>query len=216
VARLTLAHVLARITTEHGPTFANVTEEKLQTQIDKLDDDDDDADMEDVNPNNDAKQVTREDLIKIVQYPPTVDSVNRRVAFEESSLAQDFTSLLLSSARPAAGGASMSPALKAVVPLGALSGARIFPQPSQKVDLDVSIGWKKSALEGASQTLLSTADRMTRNLGNTGRFVDGVLKIRAAGWGIVQMPAGGGEAQQGVLKVYYGFQKGMSFGAINL
>lgn len=69
MARLTLAHVLARITTEHGPTFANVTEEKLQTQIDKLDDEDD-ADMEDINPNNDAKQVTREDLIKIVQYSP--------------------------------------------------------------------------------------------------------------------------------------------------
>jgi mediator of RNA polymerase II transcription subunit 17 len=132
-----------------------------------------------------------------------------RVAFEESSLAQDFTSLLLSSVRPAAGGASMSPALKAAVPLGALGGARILPQGSQKADLAVSIGWKKSALEAASQTLIAAADRIARGSGETGRFVTGVLKIRAAGWGIVQMPSGGGEAQQGVLKVFYGFQKGI-------
>jgi mediator of RNA polymerase II transcription subunit 17 len=133
----------------------------------------------------------------------------RRVAFEESSLAQDFTSLLLSSVRPAAGGASMSPALKAAVPLGTLGSARIFPQAPAKSDFAVSIGWKKAALESAGQTLMDTADRMVRGTGEAGRFVDGVLKVRAAGWGIVQMPAGGGEAQQGVLKVYYGFQKGL-------
>ena len=104
----------------------------------------------------------------------------------------------------------MSPALKAAVPLGALGGARIFPQTQQKPDLAVSIGWKKSALEGASQTLIAAADRLARNVGETGRFIDRVLEIRAAGWAIVQMPAGGGEAQQGVLKVYYGFQKGIS------
>ncbi|SRR5579862_1271678 len=131
-----------------------------------------------------------------------------RVAFEESSLAQDFISLLLSSVRPAAGGASMSPTLKAAVPLGSLAGARIFPQ-GQKQDLDISIGWKKSALEDASQTLIKAADRMSHDSGGTGKFVEGVLKIRAAGWGIVQMPATGGETQQGILKVFYGFQKGI-------
>jgi Subunit 17 of Mediator complex len=103
----------------------------------------------------------------------------------------------------------MSPALKAAVPTGALGGARIFPQASTNNDFAVSIGWKKAALESASQTLMAAADRMVRDSGEAGRFVDGVLKVRAAGWGIVQMPAGGGEAQQGVLKVYYGFQKGL-------
>jgi mediator of RNA polymerase II transcription subunit 17, fungi type len=131
-----------------------------------------------------------------------------RVAFEESSLAQDFISLLLSSVRPAAGGASMSPALKAAVPVGSLAGARIFPQ-GQKQELDISIGWKKSALEDACQTLIKAADRMSQDSGGAGKFVEGVLKIRAAGWGIVQMPATGGEAQQGILKVFYGFQKGI-------
>jgi len=124
-------------------------------------------------------------------------------------LAQDFISLLLSSVRPAAAGASMSPTLKAAVPMGALGGAAIFAQP-QKPDIAVSLGWKKAAIEGASQNLLAAADRLAMNSGETSKFVEGVLKIRAAGWAIVQMPAGGGDAQQGVLKVFYGFQKGKS------
>src|SRR5579862_1910747 len=124
-----------------------------------------------------------------------------RTAYEESSLAQDFISLLLSSVRPAAGGASMSAALKQAVPVGALAGVRVVPQQPPAEDFTVSVGWKKSALEGASRTLSEAADRLAENTGGTGGFVEGVLKIRAAGWTIVQMPAGGGEAQQGVLKV---------------
>jgi hypothetical protein len=104
----------------------------------------------------------------------------------------------------------MSAALKHAVPVGALTGARIFPQQTQNPDFPISIGWKKSALEAASQTLMSAADRLQENTGSTGGFVEGVLKVRGAGWTIVQMPAGGGESQQGVLKVHYGFQKGKS------
>jgi hypothetical protein len=103
----------------------------------------------------------------------------------------------------------MSPALKNVVPLGALSGGRIFP-PQQKPDLALTIGWKKSAIDSVSQTLLAAAEKLSQESGETNKFVEGVLKIRAAGWAIVQMPAGG-DAQQAVLKVFYGFQKGINF-----
>jgi len=101
----------------------------------------------------------------------------------------------------------MSAALKQSVPVGSLLGARTFP-PQTQPQHSVSIGWKKSALEGASQTLILAAERLAENTGGTGGFVEEVLKVRAAGWAIVQMPGGGGETQQGVLKVYYGFQKG--------
>ena len=154
------------------------------------------------------KAISRDELIKIVQY-----SISRlaiadiRTAVEESCLAQDFISLLLSAVRPAAGGASMSPALKNAVPVGALGVARTFPQ-QQKPDLAVTIGWKKSAIESASQTLLAAADRLSQHAGQKNRFVEGVVKIRSAGWAIVQMPANAGDAQQSMLKVYYGFQKG--------
>ena len=103
----------------------------------------------------------------------------------------------------------MSPALKNAVPFGALSGGRIFPQ-QQKPDLAVTIGWKKSAIDSASETLLAAAEKSSRDSGEMSKFVQGVLKIRAAGWAIVQIPVGG-EAQQGVLKVFYGFQKGIYF-----
>jgi hypothetical protein len=66
VTRLTLAHVLARITTEYGPTFANVTEDKLQAQISSSQDQD--VVMENASPTPDVtKSISREELIKIVQ-----------------------------------------------------------------------------------------------------------------------------------------------------
>jgi len=66
VTRLTLAHILARITAEYGPTFASVTEEKLQAEIEKSQDKD--VEMEDVAPTEEnANLVTREELQKLVQ-----------------------------------------------------------------------------------------------------------------------------------------------------
>jgi mediator of RNA polymerase II transcription subunit 17, fungi type len=129
------------------------------------------------------------------------------MALEESSLAQDFTSLLLSSVRPAAGGASLSPALKAAVPLGALGASKIAYQP-EKTHLVYSIGWKKAALEQSSRTLLAAADTMSAASGGITKFIKGVLEVRSSGWGIVQMPFTGGEPKLGSLKVLYGFQKG--------
>ena len=67
VTRLTLAQALARITSEYGPGFANVTEEKLQAQIDKPQDED--VEMEDVGGKDETtKTITREELVKTVQY----------------------------------------------------------------------------------------------------------------------------------------------------
>jgi len=162
--------------------------------------------MEDVgHPEETRKAVTREELQKIVQYNQLYSkALTLRIAYDQSLLAQDFISLLLSTARPAAGSAGMSPTLKTAVPLGALGGSRIAPS-AQTSDASISIGWKKSALESASQNLIAAAERLTGNSGGTSKFVEGVLNIRASGWGIVQMP---GEAQQSALKVFYGFQKG--------
>jgi Subunit 17 of Mediator complex len=104
----------------------------------------------------------------------------------------------------------MSPALKAAVPAGSLATARIAPQVGQSTaDTEVAIGWKVSALKQAGESLSSAADRLGAHTGSTETFINAVLKVREAGWGIVQLPsAGDGQMQLGTLKVYYGFQKG--------
>ena len=69
VTRLTLSHVLAQITTQYGPTFANVTEDKLQSLVD--DQKPDDVAMEDAGTQEDSsKATTREELIKTLQFGP--------------------------------------------------------------------------------------------------------------------------------------------------
>jgi hypothetical protein len=85
VTRLTLAQVLARITSEYGPTFANITEENLQVQIDKQQSGD--VEMEDVPDKDDSKKpITREELIKIVQYRSRPSSLRIKLISTELRL----------------------------------------------------------------------------------------------------------------------------------
>jgi Subunit 17 of Mediator complex len=71
VTRLTLSHFLSRITTQYGPTFASVTEDKLQSLVD--DQKPDDVDMEDAAAKDEASRAaTREELIKTLQYLPLI------------------------------------------------------------------------------------------------------------------------------------------------
>ncbi|CUS24834.1 LAQU0S20e00914g1_1 [Lachancea quebecensis] len=85
----------------------------------------------------------------------TVQSLN--LAVNESSLALEFVSLLLSSVRPSAANASMSPFLKKTVPQASLNAEKIpFQTPSSAEVLDRSLiakGWKQRSLE-ESRTLL--------------------------------------------------------------
>ena len=105
----------------------------------------------------------------------------------------------------------MSEALKSAVPIGSLASARIFPQQTRKPDTQISVGWKKAALQGASRSLISAAERFAEGEGRKDGFIEDVLKIRATGWRVVRMSPVDGQAQDNALKVYYGFKKGTFF-----
>lgn len=162
-----------------GTKFADLTEESLMEEIMKdvplpqaQQDADGDLDMDGSQLTNDPGQRTPEPqqiegpaqadedaVLSQEQFrqlkASTVQSLN--LAVNESSLALEFVSLLLSSVRPSAANASMSPFLKKTVPPASLNAEKIpFQKPSSDEVLERSLiakGWKQRSLE-ESRTLL--------------------------------------------------------------
>ncbi|SCV02080.1 LAMI_0G15720g1_1 [Lachancea mirantina] len=96
----------------------------------------------------------------------TIQSLD--LALNESSLALEFVSLMLSSVRPSAASASMSPYLKKNVPAGTLSGEKVLlNRPSREETLQKQVinkGWKLRSLEEARSLLKEVYLESTKTL----------------------------------------------------
>ncbi|KAK9446690.1 mediator complex, subunit Med17 [Limtongia smithiae] len=104
-------------------------------------------------------------------------------AHNELAIALDFVSLLISSARPAAGTTSMSPALKASVPPGSLGADRIrVPADSDAVaSPNVALGWKTQAIAAAIARFDASASRLRAELSREQMYWSQVADIAASG-----------------------------------
>ncbi|SCU85301.1 LAME_0D00848g1_1 [Lachancea meyersii CBS 8951] len=102
------------------------------------------------------KQMTQEQFQQL--RASTVQSLN--LSLNESSLALEFVSLLLSSVRPSAASASMSPFLKKTVPAASLNAEKIpFEKPKESEAIEkglVTRGWKLRSLEESRLLLKDT------------------------------------------------------------
>ncbi|ODQ52516.1 hypothetical protein SAICODRAFT_25818 [Saitoella complicata NRRL Y-17804] len=156
------------------------------------------------------RKVTAETLAKTAIAPPaeriedTDDkaSDDRRVeavranligliskAQNEMSLSLDFLSLLVSMAKPAAAGVTMSPVLKESVQPGGLGTGRI-QKAAKGEDLSVCRGWKKKALGDASDALLNAAARLEAKSDTEFGVWHDLLQLKEQGWPLVKLPGG--------------------------
>lgn len=171
---VTLGYLIPRITQERG-SFANITQEALNQEIEsgKVVDGAQEMEIENVEGDEESSESwsvkqkefdhTRQELIRLV-----------RQAHNESALSLDFVSLLLSCLRPAAGTTSMSPHLKQHVTVGSL-GADLLTATPVNEDLSVLSGWKIQALDGASKLLKKSSDRLKSEVTKEARYWDSVL-----------------------------------------
>lgn len=104
-------------------------------------------------------------------------------ALNESSLALDFVSLLISCVRPAAGTISMSQHLKKFVPPGSLNSdivnRNITPQEREaqfKEEKVIGQGWKLSSLENSAQKLRDSSARLSEEILKEKTFWDTIKK----------------------------------------
>lgn len=105
---------------------------------------------------------------------------NVKAAYNESALALDFVSLLISSVRPAAGTTSMSPHLRQHIPVGSLGADRV-PAPSANSEPGVGIGWKMESLTNARDRLQTCAVRLRAEAAKEKTYWAGVAAVAATG-----------------------------------
>ncbi|KAF3402006.1 Mediator of RNA polymerase II transcription subunit 17 [Penicillium rolfsii] len=123
---------------------------------------------------------------------------------QETMLALDFISLLLSKHAPRQAETSMSPLLKQLAPLGTLDSSLVHPptkpESAIKEIATVSRGWRIQNFEAASSKLLSAATRLNSEIESETRYWSKVLAIKDKGWKVCRHPR-----ERQALAVQYGF-----------
>lgn len=169
--KLSISEVVPRIVAERK-SFVDVTEESLLEEIANCV-----ADSADDNVNDEVDEKPDESpfdqhRLKLLE--------NVKAAYNESALALDFVSLLISSVRPTSASTSMSPHLKTHIPVGSLGADRV-PAPQVVNEPGVGIGWKIESLTNARDRLKTCASRLRTEATKEKTYWAGVAAIAATG-----------------------------------
>lgn len=185
--KLTLPQLLPRIIHERGQ-FTNITESSLEQELrgdSSLPDEDTNMEETDLNSESYPNTSTQTSTTTNEEFYKKKNEVLKHIsiALNESSLALDFVSLLISCVRPAAGTISMSSHLKKFVPPGSLNADKVSVQitPEQREDMykeqkNVGQGWKLSSLESSSTNLRSASARLCEEVQRERVFWDTIKK----------------------------------------
>lgn len=116
------------------------------------------------NPDTFLEQITQDQFFELKRE--MIDSIN--LAMNESSLALEFVSLLLSSSRESAAASSMSPYLKKTVHVASLNSDRVPLEEKSSQDLlalsVLNKGWKLKSLNESRQMLKDNYTKLSSTL----------------------------------------------------
>ncbi|CCH46098.1 Mediator of RNA polymerase II transcription subunit 17 [Wickerhamomyces ciferrii] len=183
------AQLVPRIIHERGP-FVDINESDLIKEIASLNaqqNSDNDVDMDQDDHDNLEETPDDDDQLINVNETFTKNKIEAlkfiSTALNESSLALDFVSLLISCVRPAAGTISMSQHLKKFVPPGSLNSDIVnqvtTPQERElrmKNEKIIGQGWKLSSLESSSNKLRDSSIRLSEEILKEKTFWDTIKK----------------------------------------
>lgn len=131
-----------------------------------------------------------------------------RKSHQETMLALDFISLLLSKHAPRQAETSMSPLLKQLAPLGSLDSDLVNPPPRPESAIKdvstVSRGWRIQNFNGSSNKLLGASTRLNNEIESETRYWNEVIAVKDKGWKVCRHPR-----ERQALAVQYGFMEGM-------
>ncbi|KAG8530158.1 uncharacterized protein KY384_005641 [Bacidia gigantensis] len=196
-----LQYLISRINEQKGG-FRNVTEESLEEEIkngaeeaveEESEDDEPTDDEEDPQSKKEKVQKAKEEMLKQVNQ-----------AHQETAMALDFISLLLSQRTPGPAGLTLSPYLKQNLPLGSLGAEKVQAQDmidAEKEQGDMlALGVRMESLNDSANSILKSATRLEREVEKETKYWEEVLKAKENGWSLLRLPR-----EKHTLGVRYGF-----------
>lgn len=191
-----LGEQIRRITQEWG-SFANLNEESLESAVEASGSGPDIAeqDREALEPEETSFENLRVELAQKVSR-----------AFNEAALGLDFVSLLVSSVRPQQGASTMSPALKAQIPMGTLSADSLGESAQVKeLNRDSAPGWKVMAFDDTADVLAKARIRLMEEVKSEDAFWNESLDLIEAGEVLTRRTARHRKNLGGALDIKYGY-----------
>jgi len=130
-------------------------------------------------------------------------------AHNSAALALDLISLILSKENPSVASMTLRGELQAMVGLGKLGTQKhaesaLTPEKKQELSA-VTNGWNVLAIDEITDSTISAAAALEKEVDREGKYWEDVLSIREGGWSMCRMPR-----ERQTLGVRFGFNEGMS------
>ena len=201
----TLQFLITRINEQRG-SFRNVTEASLEAEIAEENAGEaivaSDADVEEGN-------VIEDDKAKKDRLLTARNDMLQQVgdAQQQSQMALDLVSLLLSQRTPGPAALTTSPIIKQSVPAGSvnaevLAGSEDLGVQKQQDEM-VTMGWRLQSMTKAADSLLDSASRLEKEVQKETAYWNQVLAVKEKGWSLSRLPR-----EKHTLGVHYGFAEG--------
>ena len=224
-----LQYLIERINEQKG-SFRNVTEESLEEEIRSGVDEDtvlteevatsNSEEIEDGRSKKEDIYKARDEMLRQIRYVTMQTNTHAMLirysqAQQESAMALDFVSLLLSQRTPGPAGLTLSPFLKQTLPMGSLS-AEVVEAPrmtdsEKQNDTMVAMGWRMQSLNIAADSLLESASRLEGEIEREATDWKQILAVKERGWSLSRLPR-----EKHTLGVRYGFAEGKAVEKLKL
>lgn len=189
-----VSYLISRINAQKG-SFRNVTEAGLEEEIrlaeagevNTVEDGEEKQatdDGQDTQTKGDELFKAREEIIKQIS-----------AASRASSNALEFVSLLLSKHASKAAETTISPSIKAIIPMASI-GAEVMqrPPPSEaerNAENLVGLGWRMQSLARNADSLLKSASRLEQEMEREATYWKEILAVKENGWSLCRLPGEG-------------------------
>ncbi|KAL9002121.1 MAG: hypothetical protein Q9188_004932 [Gyalolechia gomerana] len=201
-----VSYLISRINGQRG-SFRNITEASLEEEVRSAEAGEvDTAEVgENKQPTKDSQDAqskgnelfqAREEIIKQIS-----------AAQRASSNALEFVSLLLSKYTSKAAESTISPSLKAMVPMGSIGAGIMQERPRSEAEKTteglLGLGWRMQSLARSADSLLKSASRLEQEMERETAYWQEILAVKESGWSLCRLP---GEGH--TLGVRFGFGEG--------
>ncbi|KAK8148365.1 RNA polymerase II mediator complex subunit [Beauveria asiatica] len=222
-----LADFIARVNALPGG-FRSVTETSLEEELDARRDgtttttaaaaageedaaQDDDVDMsDDANADDDEEDDDEDTAAKDPMTARMEVLRNIDIASNTAMLTLDSLSLLLSKHNPTQASLTLSQQLRELVGIGTMGADRLDDAnttPAKTRDCEaVAAGWTLMEISRTRDAAEDAAAFLGAEMAAEGRYWEGVMGVRQAGWSVCRVPGGSGDASTG-LGVRFGFSE---------
>ncbi|KAI1442725.1 subunit 17 of mediator complex-domain-containing protein [Annulohypoxylon stygium] len=189
-----LSEFITRVNAERGG-FRNMTEEKLREEIAAEKDGQIEVDQ---SSDGEEEEETDEDKLKNVMAAREEFLRNLESAHQSAMLGLDFVSLLASknklndTEKEKEAKASLSPALRELVPIGTLGGSKVnasnVSEPRRQDEIAIATGWRLKGINNMVDSIVAAAEKLEKEMELEAKYWADILAVSENGWAVCALP----------------------------